>query len=215
MNKETRESAYAAAMLDPVVRQLRDYEPMTVHGENKLRQDLRMPMHLIRPRLYLGSVEGAVPRRLQELGITHVVNCLAPEFSCPDGTEGIVVLSLNVEDDDNQPLDFPRVMTFIHAALQHRDHAVFVHCAMGISRSATFVAAFLMQSERHTCAQAVGQLQSIRCQVHPNAGFLAQLRRWERTLGVHTDDYHPPESTDLNATHTSMSRSSGSWCIMC
>ncbi|XP_064174444.1 dual specificity protein phosphatase 13B-like isoform X3 [Anguilla rostrata] len=58
---------------------------------------------------------------------------------------------------------------------------VLVHCAMGVSRSATLVLAFLMICENLTLVEAINAVRQHR-DICPNAGFLSQLRRLERTL---------------------------------
>lgn len=59
---------------------------------------------------------------------------------------------------------------------------VIVHCAGGVSRSATVVIGYLMA--RHDDAlsfdQALSRVREVRPFVRPNPGFEAQLREWER-----------------------------------
>ncbi|KAG5831526.1 hypothetical protein ANANG_G00304620 [Anguilla anguilla] len=52
---------------------------------------------------------------------------------------------------------------------------------MGVSRSATLVLAFLMICENLTLVEAINAVRQHR-DICPNAGFLSQLRRLERTL---------------------------------
>ncbi|KAK1905616.1 Dual specificity protein phosphatase 13 isoform B [Dissostichus eleginoides] len=51
---------------------------------------------------------------------------------------------------------------------------VFVHCLMGVSRSATLVLAFLMIAEGLSLQEAVAAVRPHR-DVCPNQGFLMQL----------------------------------------
>ena len=55
-----------------------------------------------------------------------------------------------------------------------------VHCAAGMSRSASLCAAYLVRSEGVTAAEAVKRVREKRQSVNPNPGFRDQLRRWER-----------------------------------
>ncbi|KAL8202234.1 UNVERIFIED_CONTAM: hypothetical protein K2H54_003843 [Gekko kuhli] len=64
-------------------------------------------------------------------------------------------------------LDEYRILTFAGKVL--------VHCAMGISRSATLVLAFLMIRENKTLVDALNTVRQHRG-VCPNSGFLSQLR---------------------------------------
>lgn len=58
---------------------------------------------------------------------------------------------------------------------------VLVHCAMGISRSATLVLAFLMICEDMSLADAIQAVRSHRG-ICPNSGFLEQLRELDLRL---------------------------------
>lgn len=56
---------------------------------------------------------------------------------------------------------------------------VLVHCTMGISRSATVVAAYLMWRRRETAASMLTLMRHQRPKVAPNDGFLDQLLVWQ------------------------------------
>lgn len=62
---------------------------------------------------------------------------------------------------------------------------VLVHCAMGISRSATLVLAFLMIYENMTLVEAIQTVQAHR-NICPNSGFLRQLQVLDNRLGRET-----------------------------
>uniref|UniRef100_A0A3B3UPR7 Tyrosine specific protein phosphatases domain-containing protein n=1 Tax=Poecilia latipinna TaxID=48699 RepID=A0A3B3UPR7_9TELE len=61
---------------------------------------------------------------------------------------------------------------------------VFVHCAMGLSRSSTLVLAYLMIHENMTLVDAIKAVSANR-NVSPNEGFLEQLRRLDTKLHCH------------------------------
>ena len=57
---------------------------------------------------------------------------------------------------------------------------VYVHCAMGVSRSSTAVLAYLLAAhEGLSLDDALRFLRARRPNVNPNAGFVAQRRRLE------------------------------------
>jgi protein-tyrosine phosphatase len=71
-------------------------------------------------------------------------------------------------------------LDFIHKSLQAGDGGVLVHCAAGVSRSATIVAAYLMVAYQIGAAEATLRVHQARPCVCPNLGFLRQLLRFER-----------------------------------
>jgi dual specificity phosphatase 12 len=90
---------------------------------------------------------------------------------------------IKLDDDPNEVLmkHFSETNAFIDAALS-RGGAVFVHCAMGKSRSATVVIAYLMWKYGATPEAALKQLCEGREVCDPNPGFKEQLKVYERML---------------------------------
>lgn len=58
---------------------------------------------------------------------------------------------------------------------------VLVHCAVGVSRSASLVLAYLMIHHGFTLLQAINKVKERRW-IFPNRGFLKQLQALERKL---------------------------------
>lgn len=59
-----------------------------------------------------------------------------------------------------------------------------VHCAAGISRSSTIVAAFLMRMYNLSADKAIAHLVACRSVVNPNSGFRDQLKQFETELAA-------------------------------
>jgi protein-tyrosine phosphatase len=59
---------------------------------------------------------------------------------------------------------------------------VLVHCAAGVSRSATVVAAWLMVSKKMSHKEALSFLAARRKVICPNPGFVKQLELFELEL---------------------------------
>uniref|UniRef100_A0A3P8VCU8 Dual specificity protein phosphatase n=1 Tax=Cynoglossus semilaevis TaxID=244447 RepID=A0A3P8VCU8_CYNSE len=140
------------------------------------------------PNLYIGDAATAQDKtRLVNLGVTHVVNAAGGKQHIDTGAHFYAdtdILYHEVEATDCKDFDlrpfFTKTSDFIHGALSQKGK-VLVHCARGISRSATLVLAFLMIKERLTLVQAietVGQRRNIL----PNVGFLKQLRHLDSSL---------------------------------
>lgn len=66
-----------------------------------------------------------------------------------------------------------------------------MHCSEGISRSATFVIAYLMRKERRGAQEILAEMKEKRKQIRPSKNFLAQLEIWREL------DYHVWEDGDM------------------
>ncbi|KAA6397747.1 MAG: hypothetical protein EZS28_006725 [Streblomastix strix] len=139
---------------------------------------------------------------IRELQITHVLNCaddFAPgsdgkslmEYKVP---EGVIVHHMDMEDGDEQQINFSESYQFIDDALNgcqkqspqqssssssssfivHRPR-IFVHCFAGVSRSASVVIGYMMEKYHLTLAKAFEITFHQRSKIFPNAGFLKQL----------------------------------------
>ncbi|XP_053197023.1 dual specificity phosphatase 29-like [Scomber japonicus] len=133
------------------------------------------------PNLYIGNAATAQDKTLLvNLGITHVVNAAdGPQRinTGPHFYKDTNILYHGVEAPDCKHFDlspfFTETADFIHSALNQKGK-VLVHCARGISRSATLVLAFLMIKERRTLVDALEAVRKHR-NILPNVGFLNQL----------------------------------------
>lgn len=78
---------------------------------------------------------------------------------------------------------------------------VLVHCAMGRSRSATLVLAYLMIYKNMTVVDAIEQVSRHRC-ILPNRGFLKQLRELDIALALQRRNTKNslPSNDDENST---------------
>ena len=155
------------------------------------------PFHRITPTLVLGArprVEQLAD--LQALGITHVVSCLAQDEqpSVAFLNDSFETLFLPLRDGAREEIaaHFPPFFEFIDEA--GPTGQVFVHCQVGVSRSATLVTAHLMKAERLRFFDAYQQVRARRAQVLPNVGFASQLQQLERTL---LPDAPPGEHSSL------------------
>ncbi|KAL8690627.1 MAG: hypothetical protein Q9218_003961, partial [Villophora microphyllina] len=83
------------------------------------------------------------------------------------------------ERDENLIDNFGELCARIESELQS-GRKVLVHCAMGISRSATIVCAYIMQRYGLSRSEAKEMVKAKRSVVGPNSGFYTQLKAWER-----------------------------------
>uniref|UniRef100_A0A2K6F8J6 Dual specificity protein phosphatase 13B n=1 Tax=Propithecus coquereli TaxID=379532 RepID=A0A2K6F8J6_PROCO len=173
------------------------YQPPTLASLQRLLLVRRAPMlnHIneVWPNLFLGDAYAARDKsKLTQLGITHVVNVAAGKFQVDTGAKfyrGMPLEYYGIEADDNPFFDlsvyFLPVARYIRTALSVPQGRVLVHCAMGVSRSATVVLAFLMICENMTLVEAIQTVQAHR-DICPNSGFLRQLQVLDNRLGRET-----------------------------
>ncbi|MFW2387985.1 MAG: dual specificity protein phosphatase family protein [Polyangiales bacterium] len=138
--------------------------------------------------LYLGARPNQ--ERVQELkgaGVTHVVSCLMEDDRSQMAflQQDFHHLFLGVHDGMHQNIaeTFSQFFDFAEAATNSDANAkLFVHCEVGVSRSATLVIALLMKTETMSFFDALCRVRSKRFQVLPNIGFASQLQRLEHEL---------------------------------
>lgn len=138
----------------------------------------------IRKRLYLSDWKAAKDSQiLKKLGITHILNCAKELNHSFENRHRFQILKLQLEDKSSQLLsqDFDRVYDFIHDC-RTSGGKILVHCQQGISRSASFVAMYLMRTENCSFDAAMAIMSSKRHIVQPNSGFIRQLRALENKL---------------------------------
>ncbi|KAM3834778.1 dual specificity protein phosphatase 13B-like isoform 2-T3 [Vipera latastei] len=141
------------------------------------------------PNHYIGDLYIARNiEQLRRMGISHIVNAAAGRFHIDTGAKfyrDLPVDYYGVEADDDPKFDlsiyFYPTAKYIRAALKSPRGKVLVHCAMGISRSATLVLAFLMIYENKNLVEALKIVREHRG-VCPNTGFLSQLRELDLRL---------------------------------
>ncbi|XP_047559120.1 dual specificity protein phosphatase 13 isoform X3 [Lutra lutra] len=173
------------------------YQPPTLAYLQRLlwvrRAAMLSHVNEVWPNLFLGDAYAARDKsKLAQLGITHVVNVAAGKFQVDTGAKfyrGMPLEYYGIEADDNPFFDlsvyFLPVARYIRTALSVPQGRVLVHCAMGVSRSATVVLAFLMICENMTLVEAIQTVQAHR-DICPNSGFLRQLQVLDNRLGRET-----------------------------
>ncbi|KAL4641098.1 hypothetical protein GN956_G11368 [Arapaima gigas] len=146
------------------------------------------PVNQVWPGVYIGNAASARDKdTLMIMGITHIVNAAHGPLHINTGARfyrDLPIEYYGVEADDAYDFDlspfFYPTAKFIRAALSQYGK-VLVHCAMGVSRSAALVLAFLMICEDLTLVEAIQAVRQHR-DVCPNSGFLEQLRCLDVTL---------------------------------
>lgn len=136
------------------------------------------------PFLYLGDWKLAADvDTLRSMGVTHLLNCAreVPVYY----TLAKKVLHLRMDDSPSFPIDtyFNDAIAFIEDAYHTTPNGVvYVHCAAGISRSATIVLAYMVY-KGVKLNDAISMLKVARPIVHPNHGFLSRLAAYSSSRG--------------------------------
>ena len=135
-------------------------------------------MNYIIDNIYLGDIDAAQNiTYLKEYNITAVVNCADEFFS---EYEDIKFIELRLYDDSDPKSEnlFPRIEVAYKFIKLHSKNNVLVHCAMGVSRSATMVIFYLMKEkgwDYDTCYQYIIER---RPTIAPNEGYIYQLKQY-------------------------------------
>ena len=89
--------------------------------------------------------------------------------------------SFEVDDEPDAPLykHFDAAHRIIRKALAEGNR-ILVHCAAGVSRSVTLVAAYLIIEKGMSADDALRLISAHRTHANPNHGFRTQLRLLER-----------------------------------
>ncbi|EGC38446.1 hypothetical protein DICPUDRAFT_96910 [Dictyostelium purpureum] len=148
--------------------------------------------------LYLGGQSNAeIRKQIKNLKITHIVNMASElEDSYPH-----IYKYYRADLDDTPRADihqhFVPIINFINLAKQDGGR-VLVHCAMGISRSASAVIAYLIKENQMSYQNAFVYVKSKRSFINPNFGFVSQLKDFEFFL----KNEKKPKSESESATQT-------------
>lgn len=143
-------------------------------------------MNEIIPNLFLGSMwAGFDPAYLYQQNIHSVLQVCPSNYllTLKDEQYHIQRWIIPVEDDIQTNL----LEYFVHTCEWIQYHLrsqkrVLVHCMAGISRSATIVIAYIMWKFHIRLLEAIHFVEQKRSIIHPNNGFLHQLKLWEQYL---------------------------------
>ncbi|KAG9457988.1 hypothetical protein H6P81_002496 [Aristolochia fimbriata] len=134
--------------------------------------------------LFLGSVGVACNKELlKSLNVTHIL--VVAQSLEPAHPNDFIYKKIEVLDSPQTNLEqyFSECFDFINEA-KRSGGGVLVHCFAGRSRSVTIILAYLMKTHHMSLSQALDLVKGRRPEISPNHGFITQLRKFERALGV-------------------------------
>lgn len=139
-----------------------------------MERNNRASFQQVIPGLFIGSrISLYSPSSLRRAHITALlaVNGLTrfpPNFHT-------YTISIHDDEDENISLHFPPAISFIST---HKS-GVLVFCDAGRSRSATIIAAYLIQTLQIDAQTALNLISAVR-NINPNPGFVSQLQTWSQ-----------------------------------
>ena len=133
------------------------------------------PMNYIIDNIYLGGNDAASDENyLKQYNITTVINCAEEIVSV---YKDIKFLELNLYDSFNQPL-FPKFEVAYKFIKKNSENNILIHCALGVSRSASLVAFYMMKEKGWDYDICYNYMKERRPIVNPNSNFVEQLREY-------------------------------------
>jgi len=139
-------------------------------------------MDQIIDNLYLGDISAAENApALRKANITHILSVTTRPVAYPERIT-LEIKRVELEDDPDSDVIpiFPETNAFINGAIKSGG-VVLVHCDMGVSRSVTMVAAYMIQTHSHTAETALAHMCTRRAFVRPNSGYTEQLEIYSNT----------------------------------
>ena len=133
--------------------------------------------------LYLGSFFNACDiKELKFNGINNILNC-AIECHNTKLPDDIQELHLNIKDLENFDIInyFEEANEYINYC-KLEGNTLLVHCKFGISRSASFIIAYLIKYSKLAVDDALKFVKEKRSKIKPNKGFINQLYEYEKWL---------------------------------
>ena len=129
--------------------------------------------------IYLGNVEAAfdIPK-LKKLGIRKILTVMSA-FGNHYSENAFIHKTIDIDDDYES-----NIICYFKECLLFMDgyDKVFVHCAAGMSRSATIVVAYLMWKRKLSLNEAIKFVKNKRPVISPNLNFMRQLEIFEELL---------------------------------
>ncbi|KAL7715692.1 hypothetical protein QTN25_006786 [Entamoeba marina] len=137
------------------------------------------------PSLFVGGFFNSLNQRfLKAKNVTHILS-IGKEFVLPRFPQLFMYKVIDIDDSPDTDIKqyFDECILFIEKVLTLKQ-SVLVHCAKGVSRSATIVIAYIMQKYKKSYEQAFLMTKKARSCVQPNEGFIRQLKEYEDELAL-------------------------------
>lgn len=142
-----------------------------------------MPIDRVDDHVYIGNRIGAEELTyLKNNKITHIINTANEIPNYHESTTGIRYMKLTLNDDPRPSVENllkmlePTYSFIVNAISSNPNARILVHCAAGISRSASIVIYYLMKKNLMSFETATEYLKKHRQWINPNAWYCSQLK---------------------------------------
>ena len=136
------------------------------------------------PRILVGAGSQLTPAFLQTYRITHVINCAYNEASPAWFRASFPTKYACIDALDRESVNilhwYPEFEKTLHKFLQEGDGTIFVHCQMGINRSAYLAIAYVCKRFHLDLAMTVRNMRAQRPCVCQNQAFMRQVSVFTR-----------------------------------
>ncbi|CAD8166101.1 unnamed protein product [Paramecium octaurelia] len=134
--------------------------------------------------LWLGDFTAALDRTLLDSKGIKTVLTVATGLDVAYGEPGINHKVYHILDSETANIGrlFQDTITQIIEGLKRG--SVLVHCAAGVSRSASVVIAYLMKTKGLGFQEAFNFVRKKRSVIQPNYGFIKQLRNYQKEIRI-------------------------------
>ena len=131
-------------------------------------------------KLWLGSFDPENVKVLKEKGIKKILTIMDGDPSKISYKEH----GFNQKIIDIMDFSYENIIQYFGECLNflEGEEKVFVHCAVGLSRSPTIVIAYIMWKNKMTFDRAYIFVKLKRPEISPNYGFQTQLKMFEKLL---------------------------------
>jgi len=137
----------------------------------------------ILPHIFISGEQIAKDREvLYDNKISRILNCAGTILPChhkADSTLTYYTLPLNDTPEEQISRYFYPVIAMMEEG-KKESQSILVHCHQGVSRSVTFVVAYIMFSQGLSYEQAFHSVREARGVGQPNIGFMCQLMEWDK-----------------------------------
>ena len=133
--------------------------------------------------LYLGTFQNACDlEELKRYNINYILNVA---FECKNLNLPSNIYELHLKIKDKSDFD---IIEYFEQANEFIEHCrmeggnILIHCKLGISRSPSFIMAYLIQNNKFSADYAFEFVKEKRKKIKPNEGFLYQLNKYDEIV---------------------------------